>query len=168
MLWVFLVWELTTKLLVLTFTTMKELQRLRSKTILAEDNTLSQIHHNFTLRKGKAIALNSAEIKIVRTNAKTPFREFSIRLSVAWLNYFFNMWRGIIRNRRTVKDWFQQVFPWGYQLLDRTTSSMCDVELSATDRWSQIGSSTLPNSDGPCSSIGEWTDDTESSGELIR
>ena len=59
---------------------MKELQRLRSKTILAEDNTLSQIHHNFTLRKGKAIALNSAEIKIVRTKAKTPSGEFSLEV----------------------------------------------------------------------------------------
>ena len=32
------------------------------------------------------------------------------------------------------------VFPWGYQLLNWTTSSMCNMELSATDNWSQIGS----------------------------
>ena len=43
----------------------------RQKSKRAGDNTLSQIHHNDTLRKGKAIALNSAEIKIVRTRAQT-------------------------------------------------------------------------------------------------
>ena len=43
----------------------------------AGDNAPSQIHHNGALQKGKAIALNSAGIKIVRTNAKTPCWEFS-------------------------------------------------------------------------------------------
>ena len=42
------------------------------------DNTLSQIYHNDALRKGKAIKLNFAEIKIVRTKAKIPTREFSL------------------------------------------------------------------------------------------
>ena len=32
------------------------------------------------------------------------------------------------------------VVPWGYQLLDQTTSSTCDMELSVTVRQSQIGS----------------------------
>ena len=34
------------------------------------------------------------------------------------------------------------VFPWGYQILDQTTSTRCDVELSATDGRSRIGSNT--------------------------
>ena len=38
------------------------------------------------------------------------------------------------------------IFPWGYQLLDQITSSMCDMELSATDRRSRIGSNRHWNS----------------------
>ena len=56
---------------------------------------LSQIYHNGTFRKGKAIVLNSAEIKIVRTKAKTSSWEFSLRLSATWSNYFFKAWRGL-------------------------------------------------------------------------
>ena len=43
---------------------------------------LSQIDHNDALQKSKAIALNSAEIKIVRTNVKTQEGSFPMRLSV--------------------------------------------------------------------------------------
>ena len=38
---------------------------------------ISNFHHNSLLQKGKAIALPSAEIKIVRTEVKTPIEEFS-------------------------------------------------------------------------------------------
>ena len=41
---------------------------------------LSQIQRNGTLQKGKAIALNSIEIKIVRTEAKTPIWTFPFGL----------------------------------------------------------------------------------------
>ena len=53
---------------------MKWLEGLQSNTVLYEagDNTLFQIHHNGTLQKAKAIALNSAEIKFVRIKAKSP------------------------------------------------------------------------------------------------
>ena len=44
------------------------------------DNTLSQIHHNGALQKGKAIAKFSAEIKIVITGTKTPTREFPLEV----------------------------------------------------------------------------------------
>lgn len=36
----------------------------------------SRIYRNNALRKGKAIMLNSVEIKIVSTKAKTPAKEF--------------------------------------------------------------------------------------------
>ena len=52
------------------FTTVKRLGNDKIGKQLLGDNALSQIHHNGTLRKGKTIALNSAEIKIVRTVAK--------------------------------------------------------------------------------------------------
>ena len=45
-----------------------------------EDQLLGTIHHNGALRNGKAIALNSAKIKIVRTETKTPHEEFSQRI----------------------------------------------------------------------------------------
>ena len=44
---------------------------------IAGDNLLSQIHNNGALQNGKAIAVNYAEIKIVRTEVKTPHEEFS-------------------------------------------------------------------------------------------
>ena len=57
----------------------KRLQKgLKAKRQKAGDNMLSQIHHNSVLQKGKAIVLNSAEIKMVRTKAKTPIGEFSL------------------------------------------------------------------------------------------
>ena len=61
-----------------TFTTMKELQRV-FKAIQLRRGTIHYLKFTTTarLRKCKAIALNSAEIKIVRTNAKTPSGEFS-------------------------------------------------------------------------------------------
>ena len=54
------------------------------------------------------------------------------------------------------------VFPLGYQLFDRTTCSTSDMELPVSDARSWIGSNTLPNSDGPCFSIGGQTGDSES------
>ena len=59
----------------------------------AGDNTLLQIHDNDAFQKGKAIALNSAEIKIVRINATTPSAEFSHKV-ISYLikqNFFFNV-----------------------------------------------------------------------------
>ena len=56
----------------------RALMDFKARRYKAGDNTLSQIHHNSTLQKGKAIALSSAEIKIVRTDAKTPGGEFSL------------------------------------------------------------------------------------------
>ena len=47
-------------------------QGLKAKRQKDGDNTLSQVHHNGTLQKGKAIMLNSVEIKIVRAEAKSP------------------------------------------------------------------------------------------------
>ena len=71
-------------------------------------------------KKSKAIALNSAEIKIVRTEVKNPICG---------------------------------VFPSGYQLRDRTISSTSDVELSATDGRSRIGSNKSALSDHFSSAI---------------
>ena len=70
-----LVANLAQILLVPTFTTMKELRRVfKAKQCRAGD---TQIHHNSAIRKGTSIALNSAEIKILRTNTKTRCRELS-------------------------------------------------------------------------------------------
>ena len=44
----------------------------------AGDNVLSQIHRNGALQKGKAIALNSVQIKIVRTKAKALTRDICL------------------------------------------------------------------------------------------
>ena len=73
----------------------------------AGDYTLSQIHRNCVLRKGKAIALISVEIKIARTDEKTPGGELSLRLSITWSNYFFNVWCGITYDWQEVTHWFQ-------------------------------------------------------------
>ena len=55
------------------------------------------------------------------------------------------------------------------QLLDQTTSSTFHMELSTTDGRSRIGSNTLPDLDGPCSSMGGRTGDSKSfCGEPIR
>ena len=57
---------------------MKKLSKnFEARQCKAGDSTLSQIHHNGALRKDKAITLNSADIKIVRPDAKTPGGEFS-------------------------------------------------------------------------------------------
>ena len=54
----------------------------------AGDNALSQIHHNGTIiQKGKAIVLYSAEIKIARTEVKTPIGEFSLWV-ISYMIYF--------------------------------------------------------------------------------
>ena len=56
------------------------------------DNTLSQIHHNGALQKGKVIALNFAEIKLWEPKQKLHSRSFPFGLSAASSNYFFNIW----------------------------------------------------------------------------
>ena len=71
------------------------------------DNMLSQTHHYGLIQNGKAMELNSAEIKIVRTEAKLQVGSFPLRLSVTWSNYFFNVWPGIRNNQQVVTDWFQ-------------------------------------------------------------
>ena len=52
--------------------------------------------------------MNSAEIKIVKTDAKLQVGGCPMRLSVTWSNYFFNVWHGIICDCQAVTDWFQQ------------------------------------------------------------
>ena len=74
---------------------------------MVEDNTISQVYHKGALWKGKAIVLDSAEIKIGRTLVKLYWSSFPNGLSVTWSNYFFNVWRGFIRDRHTMADWFQ-------------------------------------------------------------
>ena len=44
--------------------------------------------------KGKVMS-NSVEIKIMRTEARTPFGRFPFVLSALWSNYIFNAWVGI-------------------------------------------------------------------------
>ena len=59
---------ITELVLVPIFTMVQRLQKgSKQRGKRTRDNILSQIHHNDTLRKGKATALNSAAIKIVRT-----------------------------------------------------------------------------------------------------
>ena len=52
----------------------RALKKFEAKSQKVEENTLSQIHHNGMLQKGKAIALDSAEIKIVRTKAQNSLQ----------------------------------------------------------------------------------------------
>ena len=52
---------------------------------------LSQIHRNGALQKGKAITLNSVEVKIVRAETKTPLWVISSLIElliqrVTWIN----------------------------------------------------------------------------------
>ena len=75
-------------------------KRFKDKSQKVGDNTLSQIHHNGTLQKGKAIALNSAERKIVKTEEQNSlWRVFQLVYQRLWPNYFFNVWHGIIHDR---------------------------------------------------------------------
>ena len=60
------------------------------------ENTLSRIHLNMLYEKGKTIMLNSVEIKIVRTRGESFIRGV------------YPSYR-IIRHRRWVMDWFQQL-----------------------------------------------------------
>ena len=46
---------------------LKASKGLKAKRQKARDNTLSQIHRNSALRKGKSITINNVEIKIVIT-----------------------------------------------------------------------------------------------------
>ena len=64
-------------MLVPSFTRDESFQKNSKQEAKAGDNTLSQINCNGALQEGKAITLNSVEIKIVRTRAKTPLEEFS-------------------------------------------------------------------------------------------